>query len=183
MGRALYSVHHGTLTCLLHSGGKLWSLVASGWAVSSGVTSSEGNVAALTLCLNSQAPCPSLFIVVRLLSCVRLSATPWTAAHQSFLSLTVSPSSPKFMSIASVMPSDHLIPCHPLLLCPQFFTASGTFPMSHLFASDDQNTGASASASALVLLVDIQGLSPLRLTGLISLLSIGLSRIFSSTLV
>ena len=65
--------------------------------------------------------------------------------------------------------------------CPQSFRASGTFPMSHLFASDDHNTGASALAS--VLPVNIQGWSPLRLTGLISLLSKGLSGVFSSTTV
>ena len=51
--------------------------------------------------------------------------------------------------------------------------------MSHLLTSDDQNIGASASAS--VLPVNIQGLSPLRLTGLMSLLSKGLSGVFSST--
>ena len=64
--------------------------------------------------------------------------------------------------------------CHPSISSsdalfssrPQSFPASRTFPMSHLFTSDDQNTGASAS----VLSVNIQGLSPLRLTGLISLL-------------
>ena len=64
--------------------------------------------------------------------------------------------------------------------CPQSFPASGTFPMSRLFTSDDQNTGASASAS--VFPVNIQGWSPLRLTGLI-LLSTGLSGVFSSTTV
>ena len=63
--------------------------------------------------------------------------------------------------------------------CPQSFPASGNFPMSHLFASDDQNTGASASAS--VLPVSVQGWSPLRLTGLISLLPRRLSGVFSST--
>ena len=65
--------------------------------------------------------------------------------------------------------------------CPQSFPASGTFPVSHLSASDDQNTGASAPAS--VLAVNIQGWSPLRLTGLISLLSKGLSGVSSSTTV
>ena len=65
--------------------------------------------------------------------------------------------------------------------CPQSFPASGTFPMSHLFVSDDESTGASASVS--VLPVNIQGWSPLRLTGLISLLSKGLSGVFSSTTV
>ena len=63
--------------------------------------------------------------------------------------------------------------CHPaisspdaLFFCPQSFPESGTFPVSRLFTSDDQNPGASASAS--VLPVNIQGWSPLRLTGLIS---------------
>ena len=65
--------------------------------------------------------------------------------------------------------------------CPQSFPASGTFWMSCLFTSDDQNTGASASAS--VLPVNIQGWSLLRLTGLISLLSKGLSGVFSRTTV
>ena len=76
--------------------------------------------------------------------------------------------------------------CHPAILssntlfsfCPQSFPVSGTFPMSHLLASGDQNTGASASAS--VLPVNIQGWYPLRLTGL---LSKGLSGVFSSTTV
>ena len=63
--------------------------------------------------------------------------------------------------------------------CSQSFPASGTLLTSHLFSSDDQNSGASASAS--VLPVTIQGWSPLRLTGLISLLPKGLSGVFSST--
>ena len=87
----------------------------------------------------------------------------------------------KFIFVASVMPSSLLILWCPLLLLPQSFPASGTFPMSQLFTSDDQNTGASASAS--VLPENIQGWSPLRLTGLISLLSKGLPGIVSSTTV
>ena len=79
--------------------------------------------------------------------------------------------------------------CHPaisssdtlLSFCPQSFPASGNFPMSQPFASDDQNTGVSASASVLPL--NIQGWFPFRLTGLISLLSKGLSGVFSSTTV
>ena len=78
--------------------------------------------------------------------------------------------------------------CHPvisssdaLFFCPQSFPVSGTFPVSWLFALDDQNTGASASAS--VLPTRIQGLFPLGLTGLIALLSKGLSGVFSSTTV
>ena len=62
--------------------------------------------------------------------------------------------------------------------CPESFPASRTFPMSWLLASDDQNTGDSASV-----LPRIQGWFPLRLTGLISLLSKGLSGVFSSTTV
>ena len=65
--------------------------------------------------------------------------------------------------------------------CPQSLPASGTFPMSCLFASDDQNTGASASGS--IFPVNIQGWSPLRLIGLIFLLSRDFSGVFSSTTV
>ena len=65
--------------------------------------------------------------------------------------------------------------------CLQSFPASGTFPMSWLFASGDQNTGASASAS--VIPMSIQGWFPLSETGLISLLSKGISGVFSSTAV
>ena len=55
---------------------------------------------------------------VQLLSCVRLFATPWTTARQASLPITNSRSLPKLMSIESVMPSSHLILCHPLLLLP-----------------------------------------------------------------
>ena len=65
--------------------------------------------------------------------------------------------------------------------CPQSFPVSGTFPTSQLFASNDQNTGVSASTS--VLRMGIQSWFPLRLTGLTSLLSKGLSGVFSSTTV
>ena len=64
---------------------------------------------------------------------------------------------------------------------PQSFPASGTFPVSQLFVSEDQNTGVSASASVIPL--SIQSWSPLRLTGLISLLYKELSGVFSSTTV
>ena len=60
------------------------------------------------------------------------------------------------MSIASVMPSSHLILWCVLLLCPQSFPASWTFSMSQLFTSDDQNTGASASASVLPGLISLK---------------------------
>ena len=76
--------------------------------------------------------------VVHLPRHVRLFATPWTAAHQASLSLTISRSLPKFMFIASVMPSSYLILWPLFSFSLQSFPASGTFPMSRLFASDDQ---------------------------------------------
>ena len=65
--------------------------------------------------------------VVQLLSCVRLSATPWIAAHQASLSLTISQSLLKLMSIESVMPFNHLVFCHPLLLLPSIFPSIRVF--------------------------------------------------------
>ena len=59
-----------------------------------------------------------MFSSVQLLSCVRLSAIPWTTARQASLSITNSRSPPKLMSIESVMLSNHLILCRPLLLLP-----------------------------------------------------------------
>ena len=64
---------------------------------------------------------------VQSLSRVQLLATPWTTAHQASLSITNSQSSPKSMSIESVMPSNHLILCHPLLLLPSIFPSSRVF--------------------------------------------------------
>ena len=63
----------------------------------------------------------SPFSSVQLLSCVQLFATPWTTARQASLSVTNSWSPPKPMSIEFVMPSNHLILCHPLLLLPSIF--------------------------------------------------------------
>ena len=64
------------------------------------------------------------FSSVQLLSCVWLFATPWTAAHQASLSITNSQSPPELMSIESVMPSNHLILCHPLLLPPSILPST-----------------------------------------------------------
>ena len=64
---------------------------------------------------------------VQLLSHVRLFATPWTAAYQSFLSITNSWSLLKFMSIESIMPFNHLIFCRPLLLLPSIFPSIRVF--------------------------------------------------------
>ena len=60
-------------------------------------------------------------VVVQSLSCVQLSVTPWTVAHQASLSFTISRSLLKLMSIESVMQSNHLTLCHPLLLLPSIF--------------------------------------------------------------
>ena len=119
------------------------------------------------------------FSSVQLLSHVRLFATPWTVACQGSLSNTNSWSLLKLMSIESVMPSNHLILCRPLLLLPQSLPASGSSPVNQFFPSGGQSIGASASVS--VLPVKIQDWFPLGLTGLISLQSKGLTGAFSNT--
>ena len=109
--------------------------------------------------------------------------TPWTAGCQASLAITNSWNLPKLMSIELVMPSSYLILCCPLLLLPSIFPSIRVFPMSQLFASGGQNIGASASASASasVLPMSVQGWFLLELTGLVSLMSKGLSRVFFST--
>ena len=134
--------------------------------------SSCGEINDLPLCC-----CCCCYAVAQ--SCMTLRP-PWTAAGQASLSFTTSQGLLKLMSIELMMPSNLLILCRPLLLLLSF-PASGSFPMSRLFASGCQRTGASASAS--VLPKNIQGWFPLGLTGLISLLSKGLSRVFSNTTV
>ena len=101
-------------------------------------------------------------------------STPGFPAHHQPLEL-------KLMSVKSVMPSSHLILCHPLLFLPSIFPASGSFPLSQFFASGGQSIGVSASAS--VLPINIQDWFPVGLTGLISLQSKGLSRVLSNSTV
>ena len=120
-------------------------------------------------------------LIVQSLSRAQLFATSWSTACQAPLSFTVSWSLLRFMSTESVMLSNHLILCHPLLLCLQCFPASESFPMSWLFSSGGQSIGASASAS--VLPMNIQGWFPLGWMGYTSLQFKGLSRVFSSTTV
>ena len=120
-----------------------------------------------------------------LFSCVQLFATSWTAAHQASLSITNSQS---FLELWEVLMPSHQW-CHPTIssfvipfsFCLQSFSASESFPMSQYFASGGQSIGASTSAS--VLPMNIQGWFPLGLTGLISLQSKELSRVFSNTTV
>ena len=122
-----------------------------------------------------------LSTVVQLLSCVQLFVTPWTVACQASLFFTISWSSLKLMSIELVMPSNHLILWQPLLLLLSIFLSIRVFSVSQLFTSGGQSTGALASVS--VLPTNIQDWFPLGLTGLISLLSKGLSKVFSNTTV
>ena len=123
---------------------------------------------------------------VQWLSHVQLFATPWSAARQASLSITNSQSLLKLMSIDSVMPSNHLILCCPLLLLPSIFPSirvfssasvlcirwpkywSFSFNISPWIQSSDQN---------------IQVWFPLGCTSWISVQSKGLSRVFSSTTV
>ena len=100
------------------------------------------------------------------LSRVRLSATPWTAARQTSLSITNSRSLLKLMSIKLVMPSNHLILCCPLLL-PSIFPSIRVFPVSWFFSSGGQSIGVSVSTS--VLPMNIQDGSPLGGTSYVSL--------------
>ena len=115
------------------------------------------------------------FSSVQSLSHVQLFPTPWTVARQASLSITNSRSLLKLVSIESVMPPNHLILWHPLLLCLQSFPASGSFQISHFFTSGGQSIGVSAS----VLVLNMEDCFPLGWTGWISLQSKGLSRVFS----
>ena len=162
-----------SVSCFLHYNGKLimknFTFFNIKWSTNS-------------FCFHSQVL--SLYFLfqfssIQLLSRVWFFATLWTAACQASLSITNSQSLLKLMSIESVMTSSYLILCHPLLLCLQSFPASGSFPVSQLFPSHGQSIEVSASASVLPL--SIQSWFPLGLTGLISLQSKGLSRVFPST--
>ena len=113
--------------------------------------------------------------VVQLLSCVQLFVTSWTIVGQASQSFTSSQHLLKLTSIESVMPSNHLILWHPLIL-PSVFPSIRVFSNESALPSGGQSIG--ASASALVLLMNIQGRFPLELTGLISLPFKGLSRVW-----
>ena len=114
---------------------------------------------------------------VQLLSHVWLFVTPWTAAYQASLSITNSWSLLKHQWCHPTI-SSSVVPFSSYL---QSFPAPGSFPMSQFFPSGGQSIGVSASAS--VLLMNIQDWFPLGLTGWISLQSKGLSKVFSSTTV
>ena len=86
--------------------------------------------APLTTTNESSSAAMKTFSSAQSLSRVRLFVTPWTVAHQASLSITNSQSLLKLMSIKSVMPSNHLILCYPLLLLPS------TFPSIRVFFSE-----------------------------------------------
>ena len=123
-----------------------------------------------------------VFSSVQLLSHVQLFVTPWTAACQASLSITNSQSLPEFMSIRLVMPFNHLILCHPLLLPPSIFPSIRVFSNeSVLCISWPKYWNFSFSVS--VLPMNIQDWLPLGLSGWISLQSRELSRVFCNTTV
>ena len=123
----------------------------------------------------------SQFSSVQLLSRIWLFTTPWTAAHQASLCITnsgiYSDSCPSSQQCHLTISSSVV----PFSYCLQSFPASGSFQMSQLFASGGQSIGVSASTS--VLPMNIQDWFPLGWTDWISLLSKGLSRVFSNTTV
>ena len=117
-----------------------------------------------------------LYVValVQSLSCVQLFAAPRTVASLAPLSFSISQTLLRFMFIESMMLSHHLIPCHPLLFLPSIFPSIRVF-------SKELALHIRWPKSASVLLMNIQGRFPLGLTGLISLLVKGLSRVFLNT--
>ena len=171
---------------------------ASGWSplimsiISSSFIASEGlslceiilitYLFTILLCLILSEPYPlSVVVIVQSPSCVRLFVTPWTAALQTSLSLTISQSLPKFMSIELVMPPNCLILWCPLLLLPSIFASIRVFSNEsavHIRWLKYWSLGLPASAFPK----SIQGWFPLWLIGLI-LMTKGHSRVFSSTAV
>ena len=119
------------------------------------------------------------FTVVQSTSHVRLFAAPWTRARQASLSLTISWSLSKFMSIKLVMPSNHLILYHLLLLLPSIFPSIRVYSNESVLGTRWPKYW--SFSFSISLSKNIQSWFPLGLTGLISLLSKGLSRVFSIT--
>ena len=118
---------------------------------------------------------------VQLLSRVHLFATPQTTARQASLSVANSRNLLKLMSITSVMPSNHLFLCRPLLVPPSIFPSIRVFSNESILHISGVGVGVSASASGLPM--NIQDWFPLGLTGWISLQSKRLSRVLSNTTV
>ena len=116
-----------------------------------------------------------------MLSHVQVFATPWTVAHQASLSLPISRSLPKLMSIESMMPSNHFILYCPFLLLPSVFPSIRVFSSEsslHIRWPKYWSFSFSISPSS-----EYSGLISFRMTGLISLQFKGPSRVFSNTTV
>ena len=120
-----------------------------------------------------------IFSSVQSLSNVRLFVTPWIAARQASLSIIISRSLPKLKSIKSVMPSSHLILCHPLLLLPPILPSIRVFSNVSTLRIGGQSIGVSALASFLP--KNTQDWPPLEWTG--SPCSPRDSQVFSNTTV
>ena len=123
----------------------------------------------------------TLVVVVQSLSPIWLFATPWTAACQASLTSTISRHLLKFMSIELMILFNHLILCHPLLLL------SSIFPRIRVFSNESALCITwpkfCSFSFSITPWMNIQSWFPLELTGLISLQSKGLSRVFSNTAV
>ena len=116
-------------------------------------------------------------VVVQSLSCVLLFMIPWFAACQASLSFIVSRSLLKLMSIESLMLSNRLILCHPLLLLPSIIPSIRVFCNELVL----RIRWPKYSDSSSICPMNIRAWFSIGLTGLLSLLSKGLSRVFSST--
>ena len=99
--------------------------------------------------------CSTTVVVVQSLSHIQLFVTPWTAARQASLSFTTSQSLLKLIFTESVMPSNHVILCCPLLLLPSIFPSITVFSTEWSFASGDQSIGAWKSTNLNSLLTVI----------------------------
>ena len=120
-------------------------------------------------------------VTLQPLSCVWLFAIPWTAVHQAPLSFTISQSLLKLMPIESVMPSNHLIPCRPLLLLPSIFPSIRVF--SNVLAHHIRWPKYWSFSFNISPSNQYSGLISFRILWFVSLLSKGLLRVFSTATV
>ena len=121
------------------------------------------------------------FSSIQSVSRVRLFATPFTAARQASLSITNAQSLLKLMSTKSGMPSNHLILCYPLLLLPSIFPSTKIFSNESVLCIRWPEYWSFSFSISLPM--NVQDWFPLGWTGLISLKSKGLPRVFSNTTV
>ena len=110
------------------------------WSHSCFVNTQTSGLSQNFMCASSRSNFPDqcFVVVVQSLSHVKLFVTQWTAVHQSLLFCTISQSLLKFISIESVMPSNHLFLCRPLLLLPSIFPNIRIFSNKSLFPSGAQ---------------------------------------------